>query len=219
MITLYQFKGCPFCSKVRALLTYIKQPYEVVEVSPRGMKELEGITDHKKVPVLTDGDEVIVESAVIIEHINNKYAKLPVTENAKEWTDWLDNTLVHYLVPLAHPNFKTSYSNIKNIGGFTGIKGLIIPFFGALIMPKVARKVSTKHDIQNPESEYLAAIDHWVENGLDNQDFFGDTEAGFVDCSVFGVLISVEKMGIVALAKEHNPKFSDWYDRCAPLMS
>jgi len=218
MITLYQFQACPFCSKVRALLTFIKQPYEIVEVTPRSMKELEGITDHKKVPVLKDGDQVIVESATIIEHINTHYAKLAVTENDKEWTEWLDKTLVHYLPPLVHPNFKTSFNNIKKISPAGGIKGLIIPFFGALIMPKVARKMKNKHNIKNPQKEFLAAIDHWVDKGLSEKVFYNGTEAGFVDCSVFGVLNSVEKLGTVTLAKEHNPAFAAWYSRCTPLM-
>jgi microsomal prostaglandin-E synthase 2 len=219
MITLYQFQACPFCSKVRALLTFIKQPYEVVEVTPRSMKELEGITDHKKVPVLKDGDQVIVESATIIEHINTNYAKLAVAENDKEWTQWLDKTLVHYLPPLIHPNFKTSFSNIKKISSAGGIKGFIVPLFGALIMPKVARKMKEKHNIQDPQAEFLTAIDHWVAKGLKEQNFYADTEAGFVDCSVFGVLNSVEKLGAVTLAKQHNQGFSDWYERCKPLMT
>jgi microsomal prostaglandin-E synthase 2 len=219
MITLYQFQACPFCSKVRALLTFIKKPYEIVEVTPRSMKELEGITDHKKVPVLKDGDKVIVESATIIEHINTHYAKLPVTENDKEWTEWLDKTLVHYLPPLVHPNFKTSYHNIKKISPAGGIKGLMIPFFGALIMPKVARKMKEKHNIKDPQGEFLAAIDHWASNALKGQNFYSGDQAGFVDCSVFGVLNSVEKLGTVALAEAHNAEFAAWYARCKPLMS
>jgi len=219
MITLYQFQACPFCSKVRALLTFIKQPYETVEVTPRSMKELEGITTHKKVPVLKDGDQVIVESATIIEHINTNYAKLAVTKSDKEWTEWIDNTLVHYLPPLVHPNFKTSFANLKKISPASGFKGLIIPFFGALIMPKVARKMKEKHNIKDSEGEFLAAIDHWVSNALNEKYFYNGTEAGFVDCSVFGVLNSVEKLGTVTLAKEHNPAFSKWYERCLPLMT
>ena len=66
MITLYQFESCPFCSKVRALLNHINVDFDVVEVSPFGMKEL-SFTDHKKVPVLKDDDKVITESATIID--------------------------------------------------------------------------------------------------------------------------------------------------------
>ena len=221
MITLYQFQSCPFCSKVRALLTFIKQPFEVVEVSPFGMKELD-FTDHKKVPVLKDRDEVIVESAKIIEHINEKYAKFPADEESKKWTDWLDNTLVHYLPPLIHPDFKTSLQNFNKIikpGQFGWLKGKLIRFAGALAMPKVARKMKAKYNIENVEAEYLNAIDHWVENGLKGKNFFGGNSANFVDCSVFGVLNSCHELGVVKRAMQHSKEFALWYNRCHPLMA
>lgn len=219
MITLYQFQACPFCSKVRALLNFSKTPYEVVEVSPRGMKELEGITEHKKVPVLKDGDKVIVESATIIEYINEHYAKLPITEEDKKWTDWLDNKMVHKLPPLIHPNFKTSYKNFKKIYTTGGFKGFIVPLVGAMIMPKVARKMKQKHNIKNPEKEYLEGIDYWVDEGLKGKTFYGGEEASFVDCSVFGVLRSGHQLGIIKLAKDHHKDFAVWYDKCYSLMS
>ncbi len=219
MITLYQFQGCPFCSKVRALLNFSKTPYDVVDVSPRGMKELQGITDHKKVPVLKDDEKVIVESATIIEYINDNYAKLPVTDSDKEWTGWVDNTLVHYLPALIHPNFKTSRENIKKITPSGGFKGFIIPFVGAIVMPKVARKMKDKYNIQDPHGEYLEAIDHWINNGLNGKAFYGGEEASFVDCSVFGVLRSGHQLGTVKMAMQHNKDFAIWYDKCYPLMS
>ncbi len=224
MITLYQFNGCPFCSKVRALLNFTKQPYEVVEVSPRGMKELQGITDHKKVPVLRDVDadgneKVIVESAKIIEYINENYAKLPVAKTDKKWTDWVDNTLVHYLPPLIHPDFKTSFTHIKRITNAGGIKGFMVALIGAMVMPKVARKMKEKHNILNPRQEYLDALDYWIEDGLQGKPFYGGDEASFVDCSVFGVLRSGHQLGIIKMAKQHNKDFAIWYDKCYPLMT
>jgi len=224
MITLYQFQGCPFCSKVRSLLNFSKTPYKVVDVSPRGMKELEGVTEHKKVPVIKDVDadgneKVIVESATIIEYINKNYAKLPVTDSDKVWTDWLDNKLVHYLPALIHPDFKTSRENIKKITSGGGFKGFIVPFIGAIVMPKVARRMKAKHNIQDPRSEYLAEIDHWVKEGLNGKTFYGGDEASFVDCSIFGVLRSGHKLGIIKMAMAHNKDFAIWYDLCYPLMT
>jgi len=221
MITLYQFQSCPFCSKVRALLNFIQQPYEIVEVTPFGMKELE-FTDHKKVPVLKDDEKVIVESATIIEYINENYAKLPLSDEDKEWTDWVDNKLVHYLPPLIHPNFKTSLQNFKTIilpGQFGWLKGKFVRFAGALAMPKVARKMKEKHNIDNVETEYLDAIDYWIEKGLKGKAFYGGDKPSFVDCSVFGVLRSGHKLGIVKLARNHNKYFAVWYDKCYPMMS
>ena len=221
MITLYQFQSCPFCSKVRALLTFIKEPFEVVEVSPFGMKEL-SFTDHKKVPVLKDDDEVIVESATIIEHINSKYAKFTVEDDAKEWTTWIDNTLVHYLPPLIHPDFKTSLQNFQRIikpGQFSWLKGKLVRFAGAIAMPKVARKMKDKYYIVNAESEFLDAIDHWAKNGLKGNVFFGGDKPDYVDCSVFGVLNSCHELGVVKRAMQHSKEFALWYNRCHPLMA
>ena len=153
MITLYQFQSCPFCTKVRALLNFTKQAYEVVEVTPFGMKELD-FTDHKKVPVIKDIDSdgketIVVESATIIEYINKNYAKLPISDDDKEWTNWVDNTLVHYLPALIHPDFKTSRRNFKKIiqaDQFGFFKGKMIRFAGALAMPKVAKKMQKKYN-------------------------------------------------------------------------
>ena len=221
MITLYQFQSCPFCSKVRALLNFIQEPYDVVEVTPFGMKELD-FTDHKKVPVLKDDDTVIVESAKIIEYVNERYAKLTVTDDDKVWTKWVDETLVHYLPALIHPDFKTSRENFKKIiqpGQFGFIKGIFVRFAGAIAMPKVARKMKAKHNIKDAKAEFLTQIDHWVDNGLKGQAFYGGDSPSFVDCSVFGVLRSGHTLGVVKPAKEHNRNFAIWYDKCYPLMS
>jgi len=221
MLTLYQFNSCPFCWKVRSLLNYAKQPYEIVEVTPMGMKELD-FTDHKKVPVLKDGDQVIVESAAIVEHINANYAHAPQQADSKVWTDWIDDTLVHYLTPLIHPNFTTSWRNFGKIidaEQYPWYKAIIVRLGGSVVMPKVAKRLQLKHEINDPKAEFLSAIDHWVTEGLQGKSFFGGESADFVDCSVFGVLRSGDQLGIIAMAKAHNSEFAAWYDRCYPIMS
>uniref|UniRef100_K7GHQ3 Prostaglandin E synthase 2 n=1 Tax=Pelodiscus sinensis TaxID=13735 RepID=K7GHQ3_PELSI len=50
-LTLYQYKTCPFCSKVRAFLDYHGVPYEVVEVNPVMRKEIK-FSSYRKVPIL-----------------------------------------------------------------------------------------------------------------------------------------------------------------------
>ena len=112
MLTLYQFRSCPFCGKVRAFLKHTQTPFEVVEVTPFGMKELD-FTEHKKVPVLRDGETVVVESAAIVEYLNRQHAQLPVAVGAEHWSQWVDKKLVHYLPPLVHPDFRTSFRNFR----------------------------------------------------------------------------------------------------------
>ncbi|XP_078107599.1 prostaglandin E synthase 2 isoform X2 [Sander vitreus] len=68
-LTLYQYKTCPFCSKVRAFLDYHGLPYEIVEVNPVMRKEIKWSV-YRKVPILmVDGDVQLNDSSVIISSI------------------------------------------------------------------------------------------------------------------------------------------------------
>ncbi len=221
MLTLYQFRSCPFCGKVRAFLKHTQTPFEVVEVSPFGMKELD-FTTHRKVPVLRDGDQVIVESAAIVEHLNQQYTSLPVTAAAVQWTQWLDRKLVHYLPPLVHPDFRTSFRHFATVMSreqIAGIKGWGVRLGGALIMPRVARKMQAKHQITDVAGEFATALDHWVDAGLAGRPFFGGEQPDQVDTSVFGVLHSVHGLGIIEREKARNEGFAHWYDACVRSMA
>lgn len=50
-LTLYQYKTCPFCSKVRAFLDFHALPYQVVEVNPVRRAEIK-FSSYRKVPIL-----------------------------------------------------------------------------------------------------------------------------------------------------------------------
>ncbi|XP_029959810.1 prostaglandin E synthase 2 [Salarias fasciatus] len=68
-LTLYQYKTCPFCSKVRAFLDYHGLPYEVVEVNPVMRQEIKW-SAYRKVPILmVDGDVQLNDSSVIISSL------------------------------------------------------------------------------------------------------------------------------------------------------
>ncbi|XP_051892837.1 prostaglandin E synthase 2 isoform X1 [Pristis pectinata] len=70
-LTLYQYKTCPFCSKVRAFLDFHSLPYEIVEVNPILRKEIK-FSSYRKVPILIgeNGEKVqINDSSVIISAI------------------------------------------------------------------------------------------------------------------------------------------------------
>jgi microsomal prostaglandin-E synthase 2 len=221
MLTLYQFNSCPFCWKVKAFLNYTKTPYDVVEVTPFGMKELD-FTEHKKVPVLRDGEQVIVESAAIVRYLNEKYASLPATPRDAEWASWVDNTLVHYLPPLIHPSMGASFRNLgllMSISKDGALKRFFVRLAGSLVMPRVANKMKAKHGIQQPEAEFQTALEHWTQNGLAGQAFFAGDKPGVVDTSVFGVLHSASGMGIIEQAAVNNPAFGLWYDACKALMA
>ncbi|XP_004713338.1 prostaglandin E synthase 2 [Echinops telfairi] len=68
-LTLYQYKTCPFCSKVRAFLDFHALPYQVVEVNPVRRAEIK-FSSYRKVPILLaqEGDclRQLNDSSVII---------------------------------------------------------------------------------------------------------------------------------------------------------
>ncbi|XP_022075612.1 prostaglandin E synthase 2 [Acanthochromis polyacanthus] len=65
-LILYQYKTCPFCSKVRAFLDYYGLPYDIVEVNPVMRQEIKW-SAYRKVPILmVDGGVQLNDSSVII---------------------------------------------------------------------------------------------------------------------------------------------------------
>ncbi|XP_057610740.1 prostaglandin E synthase 2 [Chionomys nivalis] len=68
-LTLYQYKTCPFCSKVRAFLDFHSLPYQVVEVNPVRRTEIK-FSSYRKVPILVaqegDSSQQLNDSSVII---------------------------------------------------------------------------------------------------------------------------------------------------------
>ncbi|KAG9335362.1 hypothetical protein JZ751_005284 [Albula glossodonta] len=83
-LTLYQYKTCPLCSKVRAFLDYHGLPYKVVEVNPVTRQEIKW-TKHGVPILLVEGSETVElnDSSVIISILKtfliNKDKTVPQT--------------------------------------------------------------------------------------------------------------------------------------------
>jgi stringent starvation protein A len=72
-VTLYDAARCPYCARVRIVLTEKGIGYEPVEIDLRNRPDwLYGLNPSGKVPVLDDGF-VLPESAVIMEYLDERY--------------------------------------------------------------------------------------------------------------------------------------------------
>ena len=74
-IVLYQAEWCPYCARVRDVMTDLLLDYKVVNVprdhSERGIvKEVSGQTG---IPVMVDGDVVLDDDDDIIPYLEKKY--------------------------------------------------------------------------------------------------------------------------------------------------
>ncbi|XP_072288234.1 prostaglandin E synthase 2 [Pyxicephalus adspersus] len=104
-LTLYQYKTCPFCSKVRVFLDYHQLQHDIVEVNPVMRKEIQFST-YRKVPILLANagcslqlnDSSVIISAMKtfltskkkkLEEIVSFYPTIKVTdEKGKEVTEY-----------------------------------------------------------------------------------------------------------------------------------
>ncbi len=76
MLEVYQFEGCPFCSKVRQKLTDLQIDFIARTVDPKGDRErVEEVSGQTGVPVLVDPntDTVMPESDDIVEYLEEQY--------------------------------------------------------------------------------------------------------------------------------------------------
>jgi len=83
MIKLYQAEWCPYCHRVRQVLTELGLTYQAINVrAARDQRaELLAIADQEGIPVLVDGDKIYGDSDEIIEYLRTTY---PAPEDAGE---------------------------------------------------------------------------------------------------------------------------------------
>ena len=77
MLKLYDYPDCPFCQKVRVVLAEKDLEYEKIFVDLRKQEqklpEFLRLNPYGKVPVLVDEDEVVYDSTIINEYLEDEY--------------------------------------------------------------------------------------------------------------------------------------------------
>jgi glutathione S-transferase len=77
MLKLYDYPDCPFCQKVRVVLAEKDLEYEKIFVDLRKQEQklpdFLRLNPYGKVPVLVDEDEVIYDSTIINEYLEDEY--------------------------------------------------------------------------------------------------------------------------------------------------
>jgi glutathione S-transferase len=73
-IRLHTGDDCPFCSRVRNELERLGLDYEAVDADADMREEVIRLSGQRAIPILTIGDEVLVDSSHIIRELRNRYA-------------------------------------------------------------------------------------------------------------------------------------------------
>jgi glutaredoxin 3 len=74
-IRLYTGDYCPFCRRVRNELERLGLDYESVDADADMREEVIRLSGQRAIPILTIGDEVLVDSSHIIRELRNRYAR------------------------------------------------------------------------------------------------------------------------------------------------
>lgn len=108
MITLYDAPRCPYCARVRIVLAEKDVPFETVTIDlqarPAWLYEL---NPTGKVPVLDEDGWVLPESAVIDEHLEERYPEPPL------WPDGPGERAVGRLLVLRFDDFSDPYYALR----------------------------------------------------------------------------------------------------------
>ena len=72
-IRLYTGDYCPFCRRVKNELERIGLDYEAVDADADMREEVIRLSGQRAIPILTIGDEVLVDSSHIIRELRNRY--------------------------------------------------------------------------------------------------------------------------------------------------
>jgi microsomal prostaglandin-E synthase 2 len=219
---LYQYAVCPFCCKVKALLSYKKIPYETVEVHPLNKKEIGFSKEYRKVPIFVDEEGVQVnDSTPIMRYLDQKYSGAKVFESEEaakkreeQWIQWSDQVLVRALPPLIYrslPESIKAFDYITQEGKFTWLQQRTIKYSGALVMTLVAKKSAKSQGIRDPQQHLYQCLENWNQ-ALEGKDFLGGEKPNGADLAVYGILRSIEGMPAFQMIQNHLQVF-DWYQR------
>jgi glutathione S-transferase len=73
-ITFYTGEYCPYCRRVKGELERLGLPYTTVNADEDGRETVIALSGQRAIPILTIGDEVLVDSTHIIRELRRRYA-------------------------------------------------------------------------------------------------------------------------------------------------
>ncbi|ETW01450.1 hypothetical protein H310_06964 [Aphanomyces invadans] len=215
-VTLYQYEPCPYCCKTKAVLDFLKVPYNVVEVNPVTKKELKAITDYNKVPVAVVDGEVVPNSSDIIARLQST-SQYDAVE--KEWNEWIDMKLVVLMPPNIYrtvPEALQAFQYCLKEGNFTAWERRVSLYTGAAAMYFISKRLKKKYGFDDERLALYEVTNGWVA-AMNGKPFLGGDHPNLTDVSVFGVYRSIVGLDTFQDVMA-NTALEPWFTRMAELV-
>lgn len=219
-LTLYQFKTCPFCCRVKAFLDYADISYETIEVNPIRKTELKDkvFNNIKRVPLIKMQNEVTAESSAIIHKLRSLSPENPVfddifTEDTEEWMTWSEKKLAVLLYPNITRNFSESWEAFRyasEVPTWSAIDRYSNRLLGPVAMYFVNGKVKAKHGIVDERAELVALLNEWTD-ALNGNKFLHGDKVTMPDLMVYGVVKAIHGLQTFKFVMQ-NEVFKTWYN-------
>lgn len=73
-IKLYSGDYCPYCRRVKKELDRLGLEYDEVNADADGRQEVKELSNQRAIPIMTIGDDVLVDSTYIIRELRRRYS-------------------------------------------------------------------------------------------------------------------------------------------------
>jgi|EP00945_MAST-04E_sp_MAST-4E-sp1_P008031 microsomal prostaglandin-E synthase 2 len=225
-IVLYQYKICPFCNAVKAVLDFYNVPYRCVEVNPASKEEIKepwNTSEYKKVPIARIGGQQVNDSLAIIEELvevlvsNGTITKAETEKfsgaSAKKWADWAGKSLGVLLFPNITRNFGESwqaFGYINDVPHFGTKAKVVNRIFGPVAMWAAQGKIKKKYNIDDEREELFAALKLWTSE-IGDAPFHGGISPDLADLYAFGTIRALQGMDTHADVMK-DEAVRQWYE-------
>ena len=222
---MFQYKICPFCNRVKAVLDYLRIPYKVVEVNPLTKGEISFSKDYKKVPIVVFDGLQVNDSSPIIEHITEDVLKGSskmmkehsglFTKDTDKWGEWSEKRLAVYLYPNITRSMEESwecFGYTEDVSEWSPVNRVGTRVMGTLAMTMANGKIKKKYSIVDERKELQLCLNEWVE-ALGNKQYLHGDKITLPDLMVFGILRSIEGLSTFVEMMANNPALEAWFKR------
>nr|XP_031533476.1 prostaglandin E synthase 2 isoform X2 [Vicugna pacos] len=197
-LTLYQYKTCPFCSKVRAFLDFHALPYQVVEVNPVRRAEIK-FSSYRKVPIL------LAQEGESLQQLNDSSVIISALKTYLVSGQPLEDIITYY------PPMKAVNDQGKEVTEFCNKYWLMLDEKEAQRMYG-GKEARTHHLRDDVREDLYEAANKWVAAVGKDRPFMGGQKPNLADLAVYGVLRVMEGLEAFDDMMRHT-RIQPWYLR------
>ena len=222
MLTLYQFEISPFCDKVRRVLQWKGQPYEIREVSlQEGFLQVRKSNPAGKLPYLEHHGRVVADSTDIAHYLEATYPEPPLLpEDPVERAlchvleDWADESLYFYEMRL---RFTLPHNAERWVPELVAHDNLAVRSLSPYLLPRILGAQLHQQGLgRKPIDQVLRDVQRHVEaldRLLDEREWLVGEALSLADIAVFAQLVCLRGAEEGAKLIDSRPGLAAWLER------